>query len=524
MLIIGSGLAGIRAAIQAREAGCKVLVVSKAPTGRANNTAVAKGFIAVSGGGDPRDSRDQHLNDTLAGGCRINDAALVSVMVENLKDEAEFLLRCGVPLAVRDDGSLSYIQVPGHSFPRTLGTPHRSGAEIMKPLVASAKEMGVWTEQGITVLSLQSDGEGVAGAWGYTDEGEAVSMEARSVILATGGAGRLYLHTNNVPGTLGLGQAMALSAGLPLVDMEFVQFYPTYLHMPGYPSLMLQYEILICAAGATLRNCYGEDIREIYGLLDPASLTRDRLSQAIASEIRGGRGVGLDGQAVTLDLSTISGLEEYRFLIPKVVPQDALQLNVTPVVHFTMGGVAVTPGGGTGIPGLWAIGEVAGGIHGANRLGSNSLAECLAIGRVAGGAAAAYAARSGGSQLVRKAPEPPFDPSEGAADLSSLESALRKSMSNQVGILRDAGGLQENLDTIKSFRNKLAGLKSLAALKLGMMVDVAEAISLSALMRRESRGSHFRLEFPDEREEFTGNCLVRKIDGELKIKFIPRDQ
>ncbi|MFZ5650111.1 MAG: FAD-binding protein [Bacillota bacterium] len=522
MLAIGSGLAGIRAAMEARRSGGDVLVVSDAPVGKASNTAISKGYFAIPGAGDSGDNPGQHLSDITAGGCRVNDPALISVMVNNLKDEVGFLMECGVSLTARDDGSLLYTKFPGHTFPRVLGTRRSSGVDLLNPLVARAREVGVRMEQGITVLSLQNDEDGVYGAWGYTRQGEPVFIRVGSVILATGGAGRLYLHTNNVPGAVGLGQAMALSAGLSLVDMEFVQFYPTYLHMPGKPRVIVLYEIMVAAAGATLRNRYGEDIRDLYGMKDVSNLTRDRLSRAIASEIRAGRGVGPDGEAVTMDLSTMDRPEKYRHLLPGAVPPDASELHVGPVAHFTMGGVAVKPGGETEIPGLWAIGEVAGGIHGANRIGANALAECLALGRVAGGAATRYSQGAGRRKTTQKETAPPFDPGRETGDVSSMEETLRATMSRCAGILRDAKGLEESLAVINSLKNKLPDKKTVSALKLGMMLDVAHSICLSALMRRESRGSHFRLNYPDEREEYLGNFLVRKIKGKIEIKFVSR--
>ncbi|MCL6611660.1 MAG: FAD-binding protein [Peptococcaceae bacterium] len=523
VLVIGSGLAGLRAAIEARRAGTRVLVVSRAPIGKANNSAISKGQFAVSGGEfHPGDSAEQHMKDILAGGGRIGDPRLVSVMVENLKDEVGFLRDCGVSLASRDDGSLRYGKPPGHTYPRVLGTARSFGVDLLDPLAARALEMGVSMEQGVTLLSLAGGGEGTGGAWGVTRRGEPVFIEAAAVILATGGAGGLYLNTNNAPGSVGLGLAMALDAGLSLVDMEFVQFYPTYLRMPGKPRVMVFYEVLVAVAGAVLRNSLGQDIRELYDLNDASSLTRDRLSRAIAAEISAGRGVGPGGEAVIMDLSAIAGMEKYRRLIPRAVPPEVTELHVAPVAHFTMGGVAVKPGGGTGIPGLWAVGEVAGGIHGANRIGGNALAECLALGRAAGGAAAEYSLRAGQRKGRPKYAEAPFDPGAGAEDLSPVEETLRRAMSSRAGILRDAGGLEEALAVINSLGDKISGRKSVSALKLGMMLDVARAVCLSALMRRESRGSHFRLDHPGERDDYLGNFLVKKANGEVEATFVPR--
>ncbi|MEW6275835.1 MAG: FAD-binding protein [Bacillota bacterium] len=526
VLVVGGGLAGIRAAVEARRAGSAVLLVSLSPVGKANNSAISKGHFAIPGAGGPGDDFERHFQDIIAGGCRISDPGLVSAMIENLKDEVNFLLDCGVRLARRSDGSLVRSRPPGHSFPRVLSTTRGSGVEVLAPLAARAKEMGVRMVEGIEILSLLTGGEEVCGAWGCARSGEPVLIQAKAVILATGGAGSLYLRTNNAPGTAGLGQAMALSAGLSLVDMEFVQFYPTYLHMPGKPRVMIFYEVLVAVAGATLRNRYGEDIRKLYGMEDVSDLTRDRLSRAIASEIRAGRGVGADGEAVALDLSTLTDPEKYRRHLPRAVPPDAAAVNVAPVAHFTMGGVAVKPGGETEIPGLWAVGEVAGGIHGANRVGGNALAECLAMGRAAGSAAAAHALKPGRRQCPAREIKFPCGPGAGPENLSGLAEALRRILNNHAGVLRDAAGLAEGLaginDLQDALKKSLGSDNSMVAFKLGMMLDVARAICLSALMRRESRGSHFRADYPAEREDCLGNFLVKKVDGELEIQFRPR--
>ncbi|MFZ5647451.1 MAG: FAD-dependent oxidoreductase [Bacillota bacterium] len=526
VLVIGSGLAGIRAAIEARRYGMEVLVVSRSATGKANNSAISKGYFAVPDGlCDPCDSPARHLEDILTGGGGIGDPELVTVMVENMKEEVALLAECGVSLSRKKDGNFLCSRVPGHSFPRVMGTNRNSGVQLLSPLVTRAMEMGVRAESGITLISLVKEGGFVTGAWGYTGNGDAVVISSRAVILATGGAGGLYLRTNNVPGTDGLGHAIALDAGLPLVDMEFVQFYPTYLHMPGLPRVMISYETLVAAAGATLRNRDGHDIREIHGLLDGASLTRDMLSRVIESEIASGRGVGPEGRAVVMDFSTMKNPEKYRKYLPKAVSPGVMQVEVSPVAHFTMGGVAVEAGGKTGIPGLWAIGEAAGGIHGANRIGGNALAECLALGRVAGAAASRY---SSGVKLrdISPAGAVPVSDTGKEACVSQLAVKIRGTMTGHAGILRDAAGLEEALNEINILRVKAEEEnrreKTLAGLKICMMLDVAEAVCLSALMRKESRGSHFRSDYPEENEKYLGNIFVNRKNGKMDAQFVPR--
>jgi aspartate oxidase len=227
-----------------------------------------------------------------------------------------------------------------------------------------------------------------------------------------------------------------------------------------------------------------------------------------------------------MDLSTITSPEKYRRFIPKAVPPGTSTINVAPVAHFTMGGVSVKPGGGTEIPRLWAIGEVAGGMHGANRIGGNALAECLAMGRAAGRAASECAR---GLNHSMKLPEKAYFLPEITANGTGrpeLEALLRRTMSRQAGVLRNAEGLEEGLAWINSLKDSLARKnagagKSAAEFRMELMLDVAGAICLCALMRRESRGSHYRTDYPAESGEYLGNFLVRKVKGELEIKFQP---
>ncbi len=518
-MVIGGGLAGIRAAVESRRRGASVLLVSQSPMGKANNSAVSKGYFAVCRTGDYGDSPVRHLNDILEAGGGIGEPELVSEMVEGLEGEVAFLTECGVPLVRGEDGSPARTVVPGHSFPRVLGTRRGSGMDLLGPLAAKALDMGVRTEDGVALLSLLSDGERIYGAGGFTRRGEPALFRAGAVILASGGAGGIYRDTNNAPGTVGLGQAMALEAGLSLRDMEFVQFYPTYLRMPGKPRAMFFYETLVAVAGATLRNRYGQDIRELYGLEEGRLLTRDRLSRAIASEIRAGRGVGPDGEAVAADLTTMAGGDKFRRFLPRFIPSYADRLEVAPVTHFTMGGVAVKSGGETGIAGLWAIGEVSGGIHGANRIGGNALSECLVLGRAAGAAAAEYSMGAGKRGVCQAGPGTDLGSGRYFEDLSWLEAKLKRVMTIHAGILRDAAGLGEGLAELNRLNEALAGRESLYARRAGMMLDVARAICLSALYRKESRGSHHRLDHPGERDGFQGSFMVKKSEREFKVEF-----
>jgi len=288
VLVIGGGGAGLRAAIEARHGGADVLLASKSRVGYANNTYIAKAVIAASGWGNPGDGAGVHLEDTVRGGCFLNDRNLVSVMVEKAKTEMSFLEKCGVVFA-KKEGRFDIEQIAGHSFPRQIRGEHRTGSDLVVPLKQYAEKIGVRFADRVFITRLFSSGDRMAGASGVSHDGRFMAFSAGCVILATGGFGQVYLHTNNAAGITGDGQALALHLGLPLKDMEFVQFYPTATGKFG--NRLILSEVLVMVEGAVLKNSLGEDIVIRHGLTDPMRLTRDRLAQAIMRELLEGRGV-----------------------------------------------------------------------------------------------------------------------------------------------------------------------------------------------------------------------------------------
>ncbi|MGD9077447.1 MAG: FAD-binding protein, partial [Desulfobacteraceae bacterium] len=296
VLVIGGGGGGLRAAIEARERGADVLVVSKSRVGYGNNTYVSKAAFSATGWGDPEDGPQVHLKDTVIGGRFLNDQNLVALMAEQAGSQVPFLEKCGV-IFWKKEGKVRVAKAAGHSFARHVHAARRVGSELILPLKAYAKRIGVRFGDRVFVTKLLSSGDRIAGAFGVTENGVFQVFAAQCVILATGGFANVYLHTNNAPGITGDGQALAYELGLPIKDMEFVQFYPTATGKLGRSILL--YEVFVLGAGAKLKNAKGEDIIEKHGLSDPMVLTRDRLARAIMGEIA--KGLDVEG-GVIMDL------------------------------------------------------------------------------------------------------------------------------------------------------------------------------------------------------------------------------
>jgi succinate dehydrogenase/fumarate reductase flavoprotein subunit len=529
VLVIGGGGAGLRAAIEARKTGADVLLASKSRVGYANNTYLAKSSIAASGWGDRRDNHDLHANDTMAGGRFLNDRTLVSVMAGEAKAQIAFLEDCGVGFA-KADGDFQIGHVAGHRYPRHIRGKKRSGDELVIPLKALAIQRGVKCADRVFVTRLfESEGR-VAGAAGISTDGCFHIFIAKSVILATGGYANVYLHNNNAAGISGDGQALAFEVGVPLKDIEFVQFYPTALGRMG--NRILLYETFVLDHGATLTNAEGEDIVVKHGLDDPMRLTRDRLARAIIKEILEGRGV--DG-GVMMDISAIPDktIGQLRYLLPLGWSSERKTFFVSPTAHFCMGGVGIDNDAQTPLTGLFAAGEVCAGIHGANRLGGNALCEAFAMGCVAGRSAASTARETG----------PPTAPEDGIArerarlnaffgqkgeDPAAACRSLKQLMWIKAGIVREKSGLEDALAKIEQIRS--AGFKIsmnrpgslIRYLEFENMLLLSEMICRAALLRAESRGSHYRSDFPGEDDaEWRRNILIRKADGKMYIEPVP---
>ena len=529
VLVIGGGGAGLRAAIESRRAGADVLLVSKSRAGYANNTYIAKAIIAVSGWGDPRDGSRVHREDTVKGGRFMNDPELVSVMADEAKSEISFLETCGVAFA-KKEGRFQTDYIAGHSFPRHVRGEHRTGSDLTLPLKQYAKKIGVRFLDRVFITRLFSSGDRIVAASGISHDGRFLVFSAGSVILATGGFGQLYLHTNNAAGIAGDGQALALHLGLPLKDMEFVQFYPTAAGRFG--NRLILYEALVLREGALLKNRAGEDIILKHGLKDPMQLTRDRLAQAIMREILAGEDV--DGGMI-MDLSPIA--EERLALLAALLPStwsaEGKPLLVSPTTHFCMGGIMINRNAETSINGLFAAGEVSSGVHGANRLGGNALCEVFTFGGIAGRRAAARAEEMGltdapGEMVGHEKARLEAHFREKGVDPKIMSRSLKETMWFRAGVLRDPEGLGQALEKLSDIRSKVTEASIgkmtdlIRVLELENMLLISEAVCRAALLRSESRGSHYRTDCPaEDNVHWLKNIVARKGEAGIFLETIP---
>jgi succinate dehydrogenase/fumarate reductase flavoprotein subunit len=527
VLIIGGGGAGLRAAIAARRKGATVLIVSKSQIGLGNNTALSKGaFAAATGWGDIKDSPEIHVKDTLEGGRFINDVPLLNKVTNRIVHEVLFLEECGVPFW-KEKQKFFISRVPGHSYARNFVSEDQRGTNFTFPLKKYALESGVNMMEGVFISRLLTEDGEFVGATGIDYVGNTFVITAKAMVLATGGLGHIYLNTDNAVGMTGDGYALAFQAGIPLRDMEFVQFYPTAL----MGKRIILYEFFIMELGGLLKNSRGENVMAKYGLEDPLAMTRDRLSRACMTEILEGNDVA---GGMVMDLHTISEekIRRYRHLLPANTPPDKREFTVSPTVHFFMGGISTDEEARTCIDGIFACGEVSGGMHGANRIGGNALSEVFAMGGVAGENAAAMSQEKG---IIK--PKSEIVDSEWArleslfrdeqVKIQDLIRSIKETSWYQAGIIRNQSSLKQALERVRELRSQaeIAGVSDpknlIKRLELNNMLLVAELISRAALERTESRGAHYREDYPDEDDSWRANLFIHNKKGELDIEKKP---
>lgn len=529
MLIIGGGGAGLRAAIAACQAGAGVILASKSRAGYGSNTAIAGGaFAAAAGWRDPRDTPDAHLRDTVIGGRFINDQALVATVTQGGERQVRDFETFGVRFR-KDGDRILVARAPGHSYPHHVHGENRIGTDFSLPLRAQAEKDGAQFMEGVFVTRLLQREGRVVGALALDREGEPVVLNAAVTVLACGGLGQLFRHTNNAAGTTGDGYALAYQAGLPLRDMEFVQFYPTALGEWGSRTLI--YEAFVFNGGAIIRNRHGEDIRERHGLQDPMLFTRDRFARALMTEIMEGRAT--EGK-LTLDLTPVppETLAKLSGLLPRE-GRERHSFPVAPTTHFAMGGVEIDPSCHTALEGLLACGEVCGGVHGANRLGGNALTECFVFGTVAGEEAARLAAQAHPhiteeAEVLQEVDRLRQAASGREGQCQELRLALKQVMWEKAGIIRDEAGLRGALTEIASLREAQSGAGAagprelVKLLELDYMLTTAETVCRAALMRTESRGAHYRSDYPQEdNREWLKNIVARRREGQMELSTRP---
>ncbi|NYT05526.1 MAG: fumarate reductase subunit A [Methanomicrobiales archaeon] len=499
VLVIGSGGAGARAALEASQYG-KTVLVSRTLTGKGGCTPMAEGgYNAVLRNAD---SCPMHVADTLRGGAYLNDPALVDILVRESPERMADLIRWGAVFDVTDSREIAQRPFGGQQFPRTCYAGDRTGHEIMATLVEQLRSRDIEQLQETTVIELLLDGGRVCGAAMLDRNGGLLLCRADATVLATGGGTRVYdISTNCAAGT-GDGFALGYRAGAELIDMEMVQFHPTGAVYPYNARGRLITEA-VRGEGGLLLNAEGERFMHRY---DPERMelsTRDVVARAIATEILEGRGTPHNG--VYLDVSHLPAptIEER---LPIMLEQFLAfgvdirkePMEVAPTAHHIMGGLRITPSGQTTVPGLFACGEVAGGVHGANRLGGNALADTQVFGKRAGESAGRAAKQSGaipisaigaiGARLERFR--------AGSVPPIAIIETLRRAMWDGAGIFRTEASLTTAGETVASLKTRTPQARTDRNLAecctVENMLEVAGLIVRGALLRRESRGAHVR--------------------------------
>lgn len=526
VLVIGGGGAGLRAAIEARKNGSEVLLLSLSRAGYGNNTAISMGmFAASSGTRDPRDNPGVHLQDTVVSGRYMNNQVLAEVMAEGAWQQVKDLEEMGVEF--KKSGSQTWIMhVPGHTYPRHVSANRTLGAEFTLPMRRYAEEAGVRFLEGVQVTKLLVSHGGVSGVTGIDTLGNLYVIYAGATVLASGGAGEVFLRTNNAAGSTGDGIALCYGSGLPLVDMEFVQFYPTTLG--EYGSRVWAYEVTL-GRGATLRNSLGEDILEKHNLKNFMTMTRDRLARAIMLEILDGHDI--DGK-MAADFSIMpDDLLEKMHRINKNLryPEKAM---VAPAAHYFMGGVDININTETALNNLFVAGELCGGIHGANRLTGNAITDIFVFGAIAGRQAARLKGGKSGEAEVSVDEEAGrlqgILDRKGRENLEVCSRGLRETMWKKAGIIRSRESLGEALREVTAGQNRIKQVPAdnprdlIKLLKLENMLLVSEMVCKAAIMRTESRGSHYRTDFPGEDNgEWLKNIFITSKNNEMELAARP---
>jgi succinate dehydrogenase/fumarate reductase flavoprotein subunit len=514
VLIIGSGIAGLRAALEVSRQEKHALIVSKAPLGKANNTYLAGGLFTF---GTDREQVKKHIDKTLRSGRGLNIPALV----EKFAREAPTMV-----------SELQTMGMTGKMHRMGLVTRQSSligGPNITPPLVRTCRQHGVRSMDGVVVTALVADGGTCHGAVGFHKRtGEIYGFRSPAVILATGGAGGIYTQNNNAPGIMGDGYVLALEAGLELIDMEFVQFYPLVRYKNGQTRMIVP---AVLADLGRIMNRLGEDLKEKYDLHEkPIALAcRDRLSQALFREISGGNSI--DG-AIYLDLRGLKNgdvpfSKAAREALKRNLHYDTRPVKIAPACHHTMGGLIIDLSGQTGLKGLFAAGEVTGGIHGANRMGGNALSESLVFGALAAESAVSYVDsvskgfpfRNLAEDLAEKSCLAVLKKGSRPSVVRGLSETLGKTLWDKAGIIRDGTSLRDCLDIIDGLLGDLKDQRADNPQDLCRIIECrnaslcGRAIVVSALKRNESRGSHYREDFPEEDRNWLGHIHVRMTAG-----------
>ena len=592
VLVIGAGGAGLRAAVEARESGLRVAIICKSLFGKAHTVMAEGGAAASMGNANSNDNWMVHFRDTMRGGKFLNHFRMAELHAKESPDRIWELEMWGALFDRTKEGKISQRNFGGHEYPRLAHVGDRTGLELIRTMQqkivalqqADKREHGdyeshikVFAELTITEI-LKENGK-IAGAYGYWREsGEEVLFEAPAVIIATGGVGKTFKITSNSWEGTGDGHALALKAGANLVDMEFLQFHPTGMVWPPSVRGILVTES-VRGEGGILTNNLGERFMFKYipdvfkdkyadteeeadrwyedqdnNRRPPELLPRDEVARAINSEVKAGRGTEHGG--VFLDVSKRISAEVIKKRLPSMwhqfyelagvdITKEAME--VGPTCHYVMGGVEVEPdtAAAVGVPGLFAAGEVAGGMHGSNRLGGNSLSDLLVFGRRAGVGAAAYVKQNSTASVSEATVavaaariEAPFART-GGENSYSLHAELQEVTHNLVGIIRTGSELKEAIEKIAEIRKRSANVAVSGGRKfnpgfhlafdLDNMLLVAESTAKSAIGREESRGGHTRDDFPGMDSGWRQYNHIASFDGnqvsvrKQALPFMPKE-
>jgi succinate dehydrogenase / fumarate reductase flavoprotein subunit len=587
VVVIGAGGSGLRAAIEARLNGKRTAIISKSLFGKAHTVMAEGGCAAAMGNVNPNDNWQVHYRDTMRGGKFLNNWRMAELHAKEAPDRVWELEAWGALFDRTKDGKISQRNFGGHTYPRLAHVGDRTGLEMIRALQqkvvamqqADAIEFGdpeamikVFAET--TITRLVKDGERIAGAFGYfRDTGQFVLFEAPTVVLATGGIGKTFKISSNSWEYTGDGHALALLAGAPLLNMEFVQFHPTHMVWPISVAGLLVTES-VRGDGGVLKNSEGkrymfnyvpdvfraqyaeteEEADRWYSDPDnnrrpPELLPRDEVARANNAEVKAGRGSPHGG--VFLDIASRLPAEEILRRLPSMYHQfkELADVDITkepmevgPAQHYVMGGVEVDPDTAAvpGVPGLFAAGEVSGGMHGSNRLGGNSLSDLLVFGRRAGLGAAEYvsaladrpAASDAELDAARGEVLTPLE-RDGGENPYTVHHEIQQTMSDLVGIIRRESEIKSALSELEKLRERsekvgAAGGRAYnpgwhLALDLRNILLIAQCVALAALERQESRGGHTRDDYPDMSPEWRKVNLICSLDasGEVTLRRQP---
>ena len=548
VLIIGAGGAGLRAALEALAQGAKVGVVCKSLLGKAHTVMAEGGIAAAMANVDHADDWRTHFRDTMRGGKFLNNWRMAQLHAQEAPDRVRELEQWGALFDRTEDGNILQRAFGGHTFKRLCHVGDRTGLEMIRTLQDRGVQLGIDVFMECTVSRLLKDGDRIAGAFGYwREQGRFVVFRAKSVVMATGGIGKAYKITSNSWEYTGDGMALAYNAGADLMDMEFVQFHPTgMVWPPGVQGLLVTEAVR--GEGGILRNKLGERFMEKY---DPKRMelsTRDVVARSIYTEVREGRGTEHGG--AYLDISH-KPAEYVKKKLPSMYHQfkeladvdiTAGPMEVGPTCHYVMGGIRVeAETAQASVPGLFAAGEAAAGLHGANRLGGNSLSDLLVFGRRAGQAAAEHAKTvqskpldSGQVQDAAREMLIPFERKSGENPYT-IHRDLQDTMQRLVGIFRTKEDLIRALAELEKLKERAANMSVEGsrlfnpgwhlAQDLNSMLIVSEAVTRSALAREESRGAHSRIDYPNFDASWgTKNNVIAREGDSMKLQQSPVPQ